>query len=212
MSWQRVVAIIVVPFAGLCVLGLFLPAVGHRHHPRTECADNLNRIGIAAIAYLTSPLGPGGKKGFSPHVRGLDEDDRPEDVGVVFALLVKVGEVEDAEVFVCPGSADLAPSVGDPSTFSYSDSDVRTSAAFSYGWVREQMTDASSKASTPMAADRTAAPPVGTSPGNHEGGRNILRFDGSVDFAPSDLIDPAGEIVDDELVEAIARLNLARSE
>ena len=188
---------------------LLLPAVLFKrretsHRPR--CKNNLRQISVAAIAYMTSNYGPANRKGFLPHVRALDQPDGPEDVGVVFQRLVNIGEIDDPEVLICSSSLDvperIVPVPGEPdrakayrdalAAFAFADTDVRTSRSFSYGWAGETRTDGNSKASDIIIADRSVQPPStppGTTPTawrpwNHVGGRNVARFDGSVDWLP----------------------------
>ncbi len=172
------------------VAALLLPVVGAAgddESERMQCRNQLREIGIASIAYLTSGYGPGGREGFMPHARRLDEPDGPAHVGLVWQQLVRTGEIDRSEVFVCPSSADEAPALEDGASahksFAFDEADVTRSSEFSYGWTKNARTDDNSRSSTIIAADRSAGAPVGKIR-NHRGGRHILYFDGASDFVP----------------------------
>ncbi len=166
---------------------------------------------------MTQTHGPAGRKGFMPHVRGIGEDDRPDDVGRVFELLVRVGEIDDPEVFICPSSDDQEPAsrdLSDLDSWRIGSTDVRDpNASFSYAWTKEQRTDGNSKGSTIVSGDRAIHDFESDDDElwNHPDGRNIVRFDGSVDFLPRAIEEGApGAPSDPELLEALERINFAR--
>ncbi len=180
---------------------------------RSKCSLNLRMLGIAAIAYMTSGLGPGGSKGSMPHVGAVNVADGPGDVGRAFELMIRVGEIDDPEILVCPSSNAIPRRLmswqKEGPSFAFKDPDVTTSSELSYGWTSLAKTDASSRSSDLIAADRCGgydvskpAPPQV----NHPDGRNVLRFDASVDFVPSDV--EKGPTADPKLVAALASLNL----
>ncbi len=181
---------------------------------KASCASTLERFGAACLAYANAPLGPGGVPGYFPHVRDVDEQDRAEDVGDVFALLVRAGFVDDAMGFVCLESNDI-PNRWRPgddlSRYAFSESSVESSTEFSYGFTRWQVT-VHDAPETMIAADRTARADSGSSWAsgchrdlaiNHDGGRNVLRLDGSVEWVS---IEAASEPA---MGAALAGLNLA---
>ncbi len=176
----------------LLVVASLLPActsAAHDKAHRTHCANNLRQIGVASIAYMASNLGPEGRKGFMPHVNQLDTDDGPADVGTVLGLLMRVGEIDETEVYVCAASGDTVQRLGpneQVSAFRFADSDVTTSSAFSYGWTKKARTDGNSTSSAVLSADRRTG-----EGGNHAGGRNVLQFDSSVSFVPEGDLDLA---------------------
>ncbi len=175
---------------------------------RTKCVSNLKQVGIAVISYMTSPLGPDGRKGYLPHVRARDAPDGPGDVGRTWEMLVWTGGIDDPECFVCPGAGDVPrrrPEDEALAAFRFEDSDVQTTREFSYGWTKDQRTDGNSRSSMIVAADRTAGP----GSRNHADGRSLLRFDGSVDFLPIEV--ELGPVVEDDpdVAAALSGLNLA---
>ncbi len=212
-SAPLVFTIVAVVFLVLCCItgilaSLLLPALTKVREKanRTKCANNLRQIGFASIAYMTYSSGPHSRKGFMPHVSDVGSYDGPDQVGNAFELLIHTGEIDDTEVFICPSGTsipnriDLGMSLEE---FRFDDPDVRTSFEFDYGWSREQRTDGNSRASTIISADRY----LGME--NHPDGRNLLRFDGSVDFVPADIIDDTSFMADQQLLEELDKLNLA---
>ncbi len=174
---------------------------------RTGCADRLRTIAAASIAYASD-------HGELPHIRG-GRDDAPDDVGPALALLVREGYIDDASTFVCPASED-APAEIDASAvkdFAFEDGDVRTTDAFSYGWIKARRPTEGSDPRTAISADRTAGANAGRV-GAHRDGRHVLFLDGSVRFVTLDQerdeASPLGESPDDErtLRAALESLNL----
>ncbi len=176
---------------------------------RIRCANNLRQLGVANIAYLVTAYGPASRKGFMPHLGEIAEKDGPEDVGRAFELLVQLGEIDDPEVFICPSSFDIPARLAagaKPESFRFKDTDVRSSLEFSYGYTKLTRTDGNSRSSTLLTADRTMGKPrgeVGREIVCHPDGRNVGRFDGSVDFIAAE-----SELEDAELREQLGDLNL----
>ncbi len=172
-------------------------AAGDRKN-RAMCANNLRQIGIGCISYMVTGLGPGNRKGFMPHVGGIAMEDERGDVGIAFGLLVRVGEIDDPEVFICPQSRDIPTRLRDGqdvSKFEFHDPDVTSSAEFSYGYIKTMRTDGNSRSSRIMMADRTMGRALGGGETIvcHPNGRNVGRFDGTVDWIPADVELPGGD-------------------
>ncbi len=158
---------------------------------RTKCANNLRQIGIAAISFSMNERGP------VPHIGEATAEDGPGDVGKALAKLVQAGEIDDADVFICPSSSDVPTAIADAGSFAFADDDVTTSTSFSYGWTKRHVDPNKARSTTLITADRRLV-------GNHPDGRNVGRVDGSVDF-----ITAAVATSDAEVSEALATLNLA---
>ncbi len=188
---------------------------------RAKCANNLRQIGVAAISYMTANLGPSSTPGFLPHAGGPGTQDGADEVGIVFSQLIRTGNLDDARIFICPQSTDLPQVVpqGGQSTYSIDEPDVRRAdAPFSYGWTRRGL-NTSTPSNTFIAADRTVTEREG--PGdpnegligvvtNHRSGRNVLRFDGAVEFIPRELEITGSELQDASIANRLRELNLFR--
>jgi len=212
MSTGKIVALVLIPVVllGLCCVGgvfasIMLPALVKVREKanRTKSASNLRQIGVAGLSYeMTSG------SNHLPHVQDPDVDDGPGDVGKAFSMLVQAGEIDNADVFICPSSNDMPFQPGpivSPAGFAFSDDDVRTTTEFSYGWTKRLRSSGSDRSHTAIAADRSV---TGLDSGamvvNHPDGRNLLRLDGSVEF-----IQRGEEDFDPSLAEALDQLNLA---
>ncbi len=190
----------------VALLVLLLPSAStsaRRDANQMACANNLRQLGTAAMSYAQGPYGPGRRPGWLPHIRGRKSDDEPEDVGKVFAMLVKIGALDTAEIFVCPSSmTDFAPKVREQRRFAFTDTDVGSSREFSYGWTKKQLSQ--SAASTALLAADRASGPQQDDVGNHGDGRNVLRKDGSVEFYTT------FREAEREVGKALATLNLIK--
>ena len=56
---------------------------------------------------MNSNVGPSRRAGFMPHVNAPNVVDGDGDVGTALGLLVKLKEIDDARIFVCPSSTDI---------------------------------------------------------------------------------------------------------
>ena len=227
-SWLSCCGLLV--FGTLCLAGviLALPLAPCRcgwfgcHSSLDGCANTLSLLGVSSIAYMNSNVGPGMRAGYMPHVRGVDELDGPQDVGKAFEMLIRTGELDDARVFVCPSSTDIPrlffyeQADGNEQadwlkTFTFNDSDVSSSADFSYGWVKRQLTSSNAKSRDAISADRSLSPEADGSQVtsnilNHVVGRNVLHYDGSTSFVARDA--EVGATPDQEVLDMLDQLNI----
>ncbi len=191
-----------------------------RKSKRAACASNLRQIGIAVTAYMNGAFGPNHRKGFGPHVRDLQTPDEPEDVGIVFQTLVRTGEIDDPEVFICPASFDVPLRLGQGqqlNSYTLPITDVTDpDANFSYGWTAGTIQATTAVSTIPIAADRTVTDidQVGTATTdvaiNHIEGRNLLRLNGTVEFVLRELEDTASPLNDPTVTAFFQNMNLLR--
>ncbi len=176
---------------------------------RARCVERLRLVALGSGLYVNDPVGPGGATGHCAHAGTGAGATAPGEVGEAFALLIRTACIDDPEALICPASFDLPAPLGDRAAFGFADDDVRTSAEFSFGWIAAALDARSADARTIVSADRSVGDPRPPADGahlirNHRGGRNVLRFDGTVEF-----VSAADERDRAEASAALAGLHLA---